>query len=69
MYIYLISYIYLFNFLYIYIYIYYQISASANFFMSHAKSNPLIGEADDSIIGSFEITRNNVRFDKYHTCL
>ena len=46
-----------------------QISASANFFMSHAKSNPLVGEADDSIIGSFEITRKDVQFDKYHAML
>lgn len=44
-------------------------SSVPNFFIKHANSAPLIGQADDSIIGSFLLTRNHVKFDKYHAML
>jgi len=44
-------------------------SSVPNFFIKHANSAPLIGQADDSIIGSFLLTRNGVKFDKYHAML
>jgi DNA-directed RNA polymerase beta' subunit len=47
-----------------------EMSSIHNWLISHAYSSPAyIGQVDDSIIGSFELTRSNVRFDKYHAML
>jgi len=47
-----------------------EMSGIHNWFISHAYSSPAyIGEVDDSIVGSFELTRSNVRLDKYHAML
>src|SRR3972149_4835588 len=46
-----------------------QVGANANYFMSFAKSIPLTGEVGDSVVGSFELTRRNVKLDKYHAML
>lgn len=43
-----------------------RLSSVSNWFIKHADSSPMIGQADDSIIGSFILTRTKVRFDKYH---
>lgn len=40
-----------------------------NFLISYSNSAPLIGELDDSILGSFELTRSTVKVDKYHASL
>jgi len=32
-------------------------------------SNPVVGQIDDSLIGISELTRDGVKFDKYHMCL
>lgn len=40
-----------------------------NWFISYKDSAPTIGQADDSLIGIFELTRDNVKFDKYHAML
>jgi len=46
-----------------------HLAGAPNFFVNHSNSAPLIGELDDSIIGSFELTRAGVRFDRYHAML
>lgn len=47
-----------------------EISGVHNWLISHAYSSPAyIGQVDDSIVGSFEMTRDKVRFDKYHMML
>jgi DNA-directed RNA polymerase II subunit RPB1 len=46
-----------------------ELSSATNWFISHTTSNPAMGQVDDSIIGSFELTRNDVLLDKYHASL
>lgn len=46
-----------------------QLSGVHNWFTKHAYSSPMLGQADDSIIGSFCLTRSHVKFDKYHAML
>lgn len=46
-----------------------QLSSVPNWFIKHANGSPLIGQADDSIIGNFCLTRKGVEFDKYHAML
>ena len=41
-------------------------SGIQNWFIKHASSAPMIGQADDSIIGLFMLTRNHVKFNKYN---
>lgn len=45
------------------------LSSIPNWMISHTTSNPLIGQVDDSIIGLAELTRHNVKLDKYHAML
>jgi DNA-directed RNA polymerase II subunit RPB1 len=40
-----------------------------NWFISYKDSAPTIGQADDSLIGMFELTRDTVKMDKYHAML
>lgn len=40
-----------------------------NWFISYKDSATTIGQADDSLIGMFELTRDNVKFSKYHALL
>lgn len=40
-----------------------------NWFIKPSNCSPIIGQVDDSIIGSFCLTRDNVRFDKYHAMM
>lgn len=44
-------------------------AAVPNFFIKHSNSAPLVGQVDDSIIGSALLTRNSVVFDRYHAML
>lgn len=46
-----------------------ELSSVANWFVSHTTSSPAMGQVDDSIIGSAELTRTDVHFDKYHAQL
>jgi DNA-directed RNA polymerase II subunit RPB1 len=46
-----------------------ELSSLPNWFVSYTTSAPAIGQADDSIIGLAELTRSNVKFDKYHAML
>lgn len=46
-----------------------ELNGVSNFLVSYAKSSPDLGEADDSIIGTFELTRSGVEIDKYHAML
>lgn len=43
-----------------------QQSGVENWVTNTSSSLPYVGEVDDSIVGSFEMTRDDVRFDKYH---
>lgn len=43
-----------------------QLSSVSNWFVSQAYSSPSIGQADDSVIGTAELTRSGVNFDKFH---
>lgn len=43
-----------------------HLASVPNWLISHTTSSPAIGQVDDSIIGLAELTRSNVRFDKYH---
>lgn len=45
------------------------LSRVANWFISHTTSAPAIGQVDDSIIGTAELTRTGVQFDRYHAML
>lgn len=46
-----------------------ELSSVANWFVSHTTSSPSMGQVDDSVIGSAELTRSGVQFDKYHAML
>ncbi len=46
-----------------------EISALRNYSISHANGTPPIGQLDDSIIGSAELTRSGIVLDKYHAML
>lgn len=46
-----------------------ELSSAAKWLISHTTSSPALGQVDDSIIGSFELTRSNVKLDKYHAML
>ncbi len=46
-----------------------ELSSVANWFISHTTSNPSMGQVDDSIIGTAELTRSGVTYDKYHAML
>lgn len=46
-----------------------ELSSVANWLISHTTSSPSMGQADDSIIGTAELTRSGVKFDKYHSML
>jgi hypothetical protein len=37
-----------------------------NWFISYQNSSPYFGCFQDSLIGSAELTRSEIRFDKYH---
>lgn len=41
-----------------------RLSGVQNWFIKHAFSSPMIGQADDSIIGTFLLTRHSVKFTK-----
>lgn len=43
-----------------------QLGEVSNWFIKHSYASPLIGQADDSIIGLFCMTRAKVKLDKYH---
>ena len=46
-----------------------ELSHLSNWFISHMNSAPAMGQADDSIIGTSELTRTGVVFDKFHALL
>lgn len=46
-----------------------ELSSVANWFVSHTTSSPSLGLVDDAIIGSAELTRSDVTYDKYHAML
>lgn len=46
-----------------------ELSSVSNWFVSHTTSSPALGQVDDSIIGTAELTRTGVKFDKYHAML
>lgn len=46
-----------------------ELASVSNWLISHTTSSPALGQVDDSIIGTAELTRNDVRFDKYHSML
>lgn len=46
-----------------------ELGGAHNFLISYSNSAPLVGELDDSILGSFELTRSVVKVDKYHASL
>lgn len=46
-----------------------EMSKVSNWLISHTNSAPKIGQVDDSIIGSFELTRSGVTLSKYHAML
>lgn len=46
-----------------------EMSSVANWLISHTNGSPLLGQADDSVIGSAELTRTGVQYDKYHAML
>ena len=46
-----------------------QISSVSNFLISYSNSSPYVGQVDDSIIGTFELTKDGVSMDKYHAML
>lgn len=46
-----------------------ELCAAPNWFISHTTSSPALGQLDDSIISTFELTRTGVVFDKYHAML
>jgi DNA-directed RNA polymerase beta' subunit len=45
------------------------LSALSNWLISYISSGPSIGQTDDSVIGLFELTLDNVRLNKYHAML
>ena len=46
-----------------------QLSSVDNFLISHTTGNPSLGQIQDGVVGLFELTRSNVRLDKYHAML
>lgn len=46
-----------------------ELASVPNWFISHTTSSPSMGQVDDSIIGTAELTRSDVKFDKYHAML
>ena len=46
-----------------------ELSSVKNWLISHTTSTPSIGQVDDGIIGTAELTRSGVYFDKYHAML
>lgn len=43
-----------------------ELSSPSQFFISYKDGAPKVGEAQDSLIGTAELTRSDVRIDKYH---
>jgi DNA-directed RNA polymerase beta' subunit len=43
-----------------------QLSSVPRWFIKHASGAPMMGQHDDSIIGSYCLTRDHVKVDKYH---
>lgn len=43
-----------------------ELASAKNWLISHTNSVPLIGQVDDSIIGTFEMTRDGVQFNRFH---
>jgi DNA-directed RNA polymerase II subunit RPB1 len=46
-----------------------QLSAVHNWYIKQATGTPIIGQADDSIIGSFLLTLNGVNFNRYYAMM
>lgn len=46
-----------------------ELSSISNWLISHTTSSPSIGQVDDSIVGTAELTRTNVQLNKYHSML
>ncbi len=46
-----------------------QLSSASNWLISHMSGSPALGQVDDSIIGTAELTRSGVKFNKYHAML
>lgn len=46
-----------------------ELSSIQNWTISHATGAPALGQCDDSVIGCFELTRSNVKFNRYHAML
>lgn len=43
-----------------------ELSSPSQFFISYKDGTPKVGEAQDSLIGTAELTRSDTRIDKYH---
>jgi DNA-directed RNA polymerase II subunit RPB1 len=46
-----------------------ELASATNWVISHTTSSPTMGQVDDSIIGSAELTRSGVKLNKYHAML
>ncbi len=46
-----------------------ELSSVPNWFISHTSAAPQLGQVDDSVIGLAELTRSDIRYDKYHAML
>jgi DNA-directed RNA polymerase beta' subunit len=46
-----------------------QLSSIENWFISRTTSSPALGQTNDSIVGLAELTRSNIKLDKYHAML
>ena len=46
-----------------------EMSSARNWFISYSYSSPMVGQADDSVIGCYELTRQGGQFDRYHAML
>ena len=46
-----------------------SLSSVANWMISHTSASPPLGQVDDSIIGMAELTRSDIRYDKYHAMM
>jgi len=47
----------------------FEMSSARNWFISYSYSSPMVGQADDSVIGTYELTRHGGQFDRYHAML
>lgn len=46
-----------------------MLSSPPNWFISHSNSCPIVGQVEDGIMGTYELTKASVRLNKYHALL